>query len=226
MIVEVITGALGVTVGGLLAGARERRREQAFGVDTRRIARYALFRDFLGEPQRAVLADRIRAIQPQMVPSDVTGDDKSYRRSTVLYHGQHLAPAVLDWMRASSPGLAEAFGVAPFAPGDVECQLTISRGGDYFKRHDDSGCDSTATRRLSWVYYAHPNPRRFDGGELVIYNARPVAGAKGGAYAVQPEGDLLIVFPSSCSHEVRPVRAYGPDVDDARVTLNGWVRTR
>lgn len=45
-----------------------------------------------------------------------------------------------------------------------------------------------------------------------------------GAYVIEPENDTLIVFPSECLHEVKPVRTPSPFPIDARVTVNGWVR--
>ena len=183
--------------------------------------RHLHFTSVLGERQRQILFDRIAARMSELRPSDVTGADKSYRRSHVLYHARDLAPEFVDAIGASAPSFAHALGVPPFARDDVEAQLTVSSGGDYFKAHNDNGSPDTATRRLSWVYYAHPSPLRFTGGELLM------SGAPGAPpYVIRPESDTLIVFPSDVYHEVRPTRAWSRALDHARVTLNGWVRER
>lgn len=221
MIAEAVTGALGAIVGGVLA-EMGRRGAPPLAPPAYPPARLLHIWPALGEPGRQDVLERVRARMNELRPSDVTGDDKTYRKSRVLYAARDVAPELVTWMQSSAPALATSLGVPPFPVGDVEAQLTVSGPGDYFKRHDDNGCPQTRARRLSWVYYVHPGPKRFQGGEFFMYGAGD-DGSK--AYSVEPASDTLIVFPSECYHEVMPVLSTSPALEDARVTLNGWVRT-
>lgn len=41
---------------------------------------------------------------------------------------------------------------------------------------------------------------------------------------IVPEDNLLVLFPSSALHEIRPVRCPSRAFADSRFTLNGWLR--
>ena len=224
MIAEALTGAIGVALGGALAERRGRSLlpvRPLFAASQYPPARFLHITPVFGEPGREAILERVRARLAELRPSDVTGDDKTYRKSRVLYYAKDVAPELVQWIDTSAPMLAQALSIPPFPKGDVEAQLTVSGPGDYFKRHDDNGCPETAPRRLSWVYYVHPGPKRFQGGEFRMYGAGPNGRD---AYSVEPASDTLIVFPSECFHEVMSVVSSSPALEDARVTLNGWVR--
>lgn len=176
----------------------------------------------MGPRRSAAILEETARRAHELAPSTVTGNVADYRRSNVIWQGQTVAPDVADRLRAMAPELARVLGVAPFAVGEVETQVTVSRDGDFFKEHDDNGSPDTAARRLSWVYYVHRAPRAFDGGELVMYGVD--GGSQKGAYVIEPENDTLVVFPSDVLHEVRPVRCASPAAADGRITVNGWIR--
>ena len=192
-------------------------------IDTAPTARLLRFPSLLG-PRRAaeiLHASALRAGEFQ--PSTVTGNLLDYRKSQVLWRGEDVAPDVAERVRAIAPELARLLAVPPFPIGEIETQVTVSRGGDYFRRHDDNGSPETAQRRISYVYYVHREPRPFGGGELVVYGARGPGGERG-VYVIEPDNDTLVVFPSNLLHEVRPVNASSLSPLDTRVTVNGWVR--
>ncbi len=97
-----------------------------------------------------------------------------------------------------------------FSIGRIEAQITASNDGDYFRRHQDGGYDDT--RQISYVYFLHSEPRRFQGGELRVLDQ-----------TVQPEGDTLILFPSISAHEVLPLSVPSRAFRDSRFTVNGWI---
>ena len=243
MIVPLLIGATSLAV----LGAARRRAVQAAQVAAPVPARLIRFPGLLGPYRNAQVFASTIARDPDLQPSTVTGGVDGYRRSQVLWHGEEVAPDISVLVREMAPALCRALGVAPFPIGTVENQVTVSRGGDFFKEHDDNGSPETATRRLSWVYYVtgaqgapvtavslqpsafsqsalraqtERTPRQgFTGGELVMLHA-----PGGGSYVVQPENDMLICFPSDVRHEVMPVRTASQDARDARITVNGWVR--
>jgi hypothetical protein len=96
-------------------------------------------------------------------------------------------------------------------------QLTSHNDGEYYHWHTDNGSEATRTRVLSFVYYFHGSPRRFSGGELVVYDGD-------GSDEIEPLHDRLVLFRSSTKHEVKPVSCSTRLFEDSRFTLNGWLR--
>ena len=144
-----------------------------------------------------------------------------YLHKTVAQGAEGLlvAPELLQWLTASACSLALALGVPAFPVGEVEAQLAVCSDGDMLRQHVDNAEPENSTRYLSWVYYAHPSPLRFRGGELVLlpHDRAPVA--------LAPEGDTLVIFPSGLPHLVEVVRTPSSDVADARVAYSGWIRS-
>ena len=134
-----------------------------------------------------------------------------------------LAPLLIDWLVREAPSIARSLGVPLARLGRIETQLAISRDdSDALPKHVDNDRPETASRRISFVYYAHAEPRRFDGGELVLHDA------SGRMTVIAPEGDSIAIFPSNVLHEVRPVRPranrnVSESLAEGRVTLNGWI---
>lgn len=186
-------------------------------------ARFLRFPSFLGTRRAAEILHSTALRTRELTPSTVTGNVADYRRSNLLWRGDTIAPDVIARVRALAPGMMRLLRVAPFTPGEIESQVTVSSDGDFFKKHDDCGSPETAGRKLSWVYYVHREPCPFVGGELVMYGAKG-DGRGDGAFIIEPENDSLIVFPSDCLHEVRHVSTPTRSPYDARVTVNGWVR--
>ena len=191
-------------------------------------ARYVQFRDVLGASAKSRLLDEAIARAPELVPSRVIGDTPDYRRSRLINDPRDLAAGLVARVRELLPELCERLDVAPFPVDLIEAQLTVHNDGDYYRVHNDNGSDDTRTREISYVYYFHREPKRFTGGELVLFDSRP--GNDGGPVpigppvVVEPSDDSLVIFPSSCLHEVRPVHLLSHAMEDGRFTINGWVR--
>ena len=108
--------------------------------------------------------------------------------------------------------------------GRIELEVTVHRHGDFFAAHCDNDTDSLQSRRLSYVYYFHPAPRPFTGGDLLLYDA----GGTGRSIAfsrIDPLRDSIVFFLSDCLHEVTPV-ACGDAFGAGRFTVNGWIHSR
>jgi Rps23 Pro-64 3,4-dihydroxylase Tpa1-like proline 4-hydroxylase len=160
------------------------------------------------------------------VSSRVTTDLPDYRRSRVQNRPGELAADLVARVRDRLPELCARLNVAPFPVGEIEAQLTVHTDGDYYHVHTDNGDEETRTREISYVYYFHRQPKRFTGGELVLFDTRIDTGqpvVAGPPIVVEPMDDSLVVFPSGCLHEVRPVQLLSADPGDGRFTINGWV---
>jgi Rps23 Pro-64 3,4-dihydroxylase Tpa1-like proline 4-hydroxylase len=150
-----------------------------------------------------------------------------HRRSRVLMDLAHHQDVIVARIKAVLPQVLGALGMAEFAISDVEAQITASNHGDFFHFHSDNGSDRVASRRLTFVYFFHREPRQFEGGELRIHDA----GLKDGTYVSQgsyqtiaPQQNQMVFFPCELLHEITSVNCASRRFADSRFTLNGWLR--
>ena len=100
---------------------------------------------------------------------------------------------------------------------EIELYVHAYNDGTHFAPHSDAHGGGNWRRRLSCVYYLHCLPRRFEGGNLVIYDSR------GRAYAVEPEHNSVVFFPSNLIHEVLRVTCRSRTFVDSRFAINIWI---
>lgn len=185
---------------------------------------YLLYENFLADDELAPLLDFAIASESKYVASEVTGDVKlDYRKSKALYRLPIFHEFFVNRVYAKLPQFFEMLGIAPFQPSEIECQLTASNDGDFFREHTDSGLDDTRDRTITYVLYFFREPKNFDGGYLKMWDSN-LDGSKGDfCEEIKPQNNTMIVFPSRCWHEVCPVLGTG-DFADSRFTINGWIR--
>jgi Rps23 Pro-64 3,4-dihydroxylase Tpa1-like proline 4-hydroxylase len=115
-------------------------------------------------------------------------------------------------------------GLEPFEPRVLSCKLTAWHDGCFFHLHQDRATGPAATRRLGFLYYFDFPPRRFHGGELLLYDRDPDSLWPRPSFTnIPPHNNALAVIPSHCWHEVLPVRI--EDREDwyaGRFTFSGW----
>ena len=111
--------------------------------------------------------------------------------------------------------------------GRYEVQMWNMRvyaaGGFYTAHHDD-----TKNRKLSFVYFFHQEPRRFSGGDLLLYDAdAETAHCPFEAFSrIVPVRNSIVFFPSCSWHQVTPVHCDTDDFGSGRFVLNGHFRSR
>ena len=100
----------------------------------------------------------------------------------------------------------------------VELAMTAYLPGGFFDRHLDDGRHPT-TRMVNFVYYFHRQPKRFSGGELLLYD-----GDGTGAFTlIEPRHNSIVFYPASGIHEVATVHGDSADFGDARFAIHGWL---
>ncbi|MGB3405271.1 MAG: 2OG-Fe(II) oxygenase [Microcoleaceae cyanobacterium] len=163
------------------------------------------------------------------VGSKTTTQASNYRRSSILY--ATLFAEYYEFMRQkllnTLPDVLQKLNHPTFEVSQVEMQLTAHNDGCFYKIHNDSGSEKTATRTLTYVYYFHQEPKNFSGGELRLYETELKAGVAttNGQYkTIQPKNNSIVFFDSRCKHEVMPVKCPSQKFEDGRFTLNGWLR--
>jgi SM-20-related protein len=177
---------------------------------------HVLVPDFLEPGFVGELLDHVQAFEASFAESTVSTSDRSYRQSAVLYDFPQ-AEAFRFRVRSMLGYVLPRLGLAPFAPTEIECQLTGHNDGHYFKAHNDSGSPDTASRILTYVYYFHLEPKAYDGGEFRMLDG-------GEQLDLVPAHNSILFFPCHQMHEVRPVRCSSRRFADGRFTVNGWIR--
>jgi SM-20-related protein len=151
--------------------------------------------------------------------------DYEHRRSRVLTDlGKHQE-VIMERIRCVLPRVLDHFGIEEFPIRRVETQITASNDGDFFLAHSDDAQEAIASRRITFVYFFHREPRQFEGGELRLHDS------PGGERHVNtpsyqtivPQQNQIVFFPCSVLHEITPVECASRAFADSRFTLNGWL---
>ena len=135
--------------------------------------RYRQYFNVLGESLNEELY-RVAISKREYFTRSKTSPSKNYpdwRSSTVIYDNQlvDVAANLERAIRFRLPEVKAALAVPPFDIASFEIQLTSHNDGEYYKWHTDNGTRDTATRVITFVYYFYEQPRKFSGGELIIY---------------------------------------------------------
>ncbi|MGA9542803.1 MAG: 2OG-Fe(II) oxygenase, partial [Candidatus Sulfotelmatobacter sp.] len=157
--------------------------------------------------------------EPGMIDSD-------HRRSRVLMDlGKH-EEIILDRIRGVLPRVLDQLGIEQFPVSQVEAQITASNDGDFFRAHSDDSEEIIASRRITFVYFFHSEPRQFKGGELRLHDSHGkgrLQVSSGTYQTVVPQQNQIVFFPCSLLHEITPVECRSRAFADSRFTLNGWL---
>jgi SM-20-related protein len=195
---------------------------------------FCMVRDFLGpleiEAVTAFALAHADAFQDSTVSLPATqgasNPDYRLRRSQILNELGPVMPSFLPTLERLIPQLWQHLRTPPIPFNKIECQLAYHGDGGYFKTHMDNGLPDVAHRRVSYVYYFHREPRQFSGGHLRLFNTLIENGVSTcGSLLVdlEPPRNSLVVFPSTCWHEVTPIESASSEIADLRLTMNGWL---
>ena len=166
------------------------------------------------------------SVIPEGMPEGT--NDPSYRKSRVLYDVGEYATVIRHRLMSFLPEALRVFNRAPFDLSHIDVQVTASNDGDFFKVHNDNGHDEPPDiprREVSFVYYFNSEPKAFTGGNLRFYDApdgRIESSDDRRVRTVSPRQNTLVLFPSSYSHEVLPVKCPSRRFAHSRFTVNGW----
>jgi SM-20-related protein len=190
---------------------------------------YIRIPDFLSEEENRAVFDYAIGKEPDYEASQVETGVKDYRCSRVL---MRLDDLVVDFDERIHDIVSDALSYFRFpVPVDLklEMQLSTHNDGGYFRIHNDNSSPRTASRVLTYIYYFHRQPVAFKGGQLRLYDSRIESSRRNLAHtfiALEPENNMLLLFPSRVMHEVLPTYCSSGNFADGRFTLNGWVRNQ
>jgi Rps23 Pro-64 3,4-dihydroxylase Tpa1-like proline 4-hydroxylase len=181
---------------------------------------------FLTGSELAWLMDLVLVSEASFVPARVSDDKESYRKASALAAPEPLRQLFVKKIVALMPEVMPQLKLGRFPVGAIECQVTASREGDYFKAHTDAGANETHKRQYTYVYYFNREPKGFTGGELRIYDdviRNGKLAATDSYQVIEPQHNSIVFFQAAVMHEVMPVQVPSGQFGDSRFTVNGWI---
>ena len=108
----------------------------------------------------------------------------------------------------------------------VSSQLHADHEGHFAPVHQDSSPGVNSTPRLRFLYFFEFAPRRFRGGELLLYDRDADSLAPTPSFTTLiPEQNTLIFFPETTWQQVLPLRIETDDWFAARFRYSGWIHS-
>ena len=129
-------------------------------------------------------------------------------------------------IRSVLPEVSARLQMASLDRYRLDVAMRVYLTGGFYRAHSDRTRGSHHPRRLSFVYFFHREPRRFRGGDLLLYDTNDDTGDfTGAAFSrIVPLRNGIIFFPSRAWHQVTPVQCETNDFGDGRWAVNGHVR--
>jgi SM-20-related protein len=192
-------------------------------------APYIRIPNFLAEEENHAVLDYAIRKEPDYQGSKVETTVPDYRSSRVLMRLDDLSIDFAARILEIVPDALNYFGLPLVSEPKLEIQLTTHNEGGYYRIHNDNGTPNTAARVLTYVYYFHRQPVAFQGGQIRLYDSRVESGRLRLAESfaeINPENNMLLLFPSRLMHEVLPTYCSSRAFADGRFTLNGWLRNQ
>jgi hypothetical protein len=144
---------------------------------------------------------------------DSTGRPTFYRMMTPF----GPCPEFLGRFEELAPLLQRRFG-SNLRGAQIELLGQAYNDGGSFRKHSDADAGGPNwQRRLSGIYYVHAQPRKFEGGSLVVYDRH------GTPHRVEPDHNSAVFFPRDLVHEVLPVACTSKAFEDSRFAINIWI---
>ena len=133
---------------------------------------------------------------------------------------------IVPKIRSVLPDVLARLGMAGLDRYQLEVAMRVYLTGGFFRAHRDSAYGVFRSRKLNFVYFFHRRPRRFSGGDLLLYDMDVDANTwVSGAFSrITPLRNGIVFFPSACWHQATPVQCGTDDFEDGRWVLNGHVR--
>lgn len=213
---------------------RQKTRGDCYQPDQLQPAPFAIFDEFLTKDEREhfwqiAMKSKEASFEAGFMHEGAKIIDRQHRITDVielddadkhLFYGK-IKP-ILDDLRflLSKPAMPHK---------KIEVKMTAHSQGGFFGIHHDGFSESKgSTRYLSWLYYFHLQPKRYAGGDLVLFDSsrlRENHRFHEGKYTRYiPVDNQLVCFPSYFYHGVTPVELLQPGFECNRFAISGHVR--
>ena len=141
---------------------------------------------------------------------------------------QESRPRIGPKIRSVLPDVLARLGMPGLDRYRIDMSIRVYLGGGFYRAHSDSLSMGHHSRVLSFVYFFHREPRRFSGGDLLLYDTDvdTYAWTCTAFSRIVPLRNSIVFFPSACWHQVCPVQCETDDFGDGRWAVNGHVGRR
>lgn len=188
--------------------------------------------DFLPGDVLAATLGLIRERRARFEPTAVKtaeGDvyDQTSRKSSHCTDLDPLGPLLTAALLDRLPTTLARVELDPFAAEVRSMKFNAFHDGGFFCLHQDVTGGVALSRKLAFLLYLSFPPKRFWGGELLIYDRDPATFYPSTSFTtIEPESNRLVIMPANCWHEVLPVRTDSDDWEAARFTVSGWIHDK
>ena len=126
---------------------------------------------------------------------------------------EQVIPEILTRLRLEDPGRYR-----------IEMNMRVYPAGGFYTIHRDNRTARYRDRVLSFICFFHPEPRRFSGGDLLLYDSNQRGGHPVPAFSrIEPVRGSIVFFMSEDWHQVTPVECDSDDFGAGRFVLSGHV---
>ena len=181
---------------------------------------------FLSASEVAWLMELTFAAESRFALARLSDARDDYRQALMLGAPHEVWELFTGKIRTVMLDVMTRLRMGRFTVGNIDCQITASGDGGYFKAHTDAGHNETIKRQLTYVYYYNREPKGFTGGELRVYDDTIRNGklaATESFQVIEPRHNSIVFFQAPVMHEVMPVNVPSRQFRDSRFTVNGWV---
>ena len=141
---------------------------------------------------------------------------------------QAFRPWFIPKIRSVVPEVLERLRMEDIGRYGIRMDMRVYLTGGFYRAHTDGQYDPDHPRKLSFVYFFHREPRRFSGGDLLLYDTDAnTADRSFAAFSrIVPLRNSIVFFPSVSWHQVPHVQCETNDFQDGRWAVNGhlWQR--
>ena len=141
---------------------------------------------------------------------------------------QDFSPWFSQKIRSCVPEVLARLRMEDIGRYGIQMNMRVYPTGGFYRAHSDGLFDPDHPRKLSFVYFFHREPRRFSGGDLLLYDTdTDTARCSLGVFSrIVPLRNSIVFFPSGSWHEVTPVQYETDNLEDGRWAVNGhlWQR--
>lgn len=175
-------------------------------------------RSFLTQSNRNQVFSMICDLKPKFVPTQIRANNngtpntinRDFRRSSQIREFPPWQDFFFSMITALIPDFCSHYDIPLFTPNRKSCLLDRTGHGEFFRPHkDDYGMPNCT---MTFVYYVHTS--QFEGGKLVFPEKNET---------VDPEDNMLVMFPSGWLHEIQEVICIPDDFEKGRFTIHGSV---
>jgi Rps23 Pro-64 3,4-dihydroxylase Tpa1-like proline 4-hydroxylase len=187
--------------------------------------------DFFSEPILRELLTFVLSQQENFVDAKVGISKKSFspetRKTLCLFSIDKYRDIFIDYFHANLASFCLALDLPNFSIKKIEVKITNHIDGGFFKAHQDNNSIVGKTERIiSWIYYFHQQPKKFEGGDLYAFDTDiEKSEYQASAFTkITPQCNRLVAFPSSYYHAVSPISVPSGKFEDGRMAVAGHIR--